>query len=1145
MHHVDFAHLHVHSHYSLLDGACTIDALVDRAVELGMGELALTDHGNMFGAIEFYEKCLSKGVKPVLGYEAYLAPGSRHERTRDEAREASYHLTLLAKDYNGYKNLLKLASFAYLEGFYFRPRIDLDLLAQYSANLVCLSGCLSSKLSHLILVEDGSKALAWADQLRSVFGAENFFIELQSNGLEEQDAVNKIALTISADLGIPTVATSDIHYLKREDSLAHDVLLCINTGKLLSDEKRLRFKTDQFHFRSHDEMLETFRFAPEAVARAREVARMCNVEIPQNERHMPRFHLEGRDSVEFFRAKCAEGLQGRLPGADETARQRLAKEMDVIERMGFVDYFLIVWDFVRFAKENHIPVGPGRGSVCGSLVAYTLGITDINPLKFGILFERFLDEQRREMPDIDIDFCQDRRAQVINYVRKRYGSENVAQLSTFGKMLAKAVVRDVGRVLDVPLGKVDSLAKLIPPGTTLWEALEREPELKTRYDTDEQCRQLFDIARKLEGLCRHASTHAAGVVVADRPLIDYVPVYKAGEDVVTQFAMNDLVKVGLLKMDFLGLRTLTIIDLAVRLIKENRSEDVAIGDVQTDDPKTYSMLSRGESAGVFQCESGGFRDLLQRMKPDKFTDLIALVALYRPGPLQGGMVDDYVKRKHGLAPVTYPHPRLEPILRETHGIMVYQDQVMLILNEMGGIPMSNAYKLIKAISKKRNDQIEQARQSFIEGALANGVDNDIAESVFDLITYFGGYGFNKSHSTAYAFISYQTAYLKANYPTEYMAALMTCEMGNTDKVAHYIEECKRMDIDVLPPDVNESNEPFTVVDGRIRFGLGAVKNVGSKAIESIIAARASGDRFTSLFDFAARVDLRATNRAVIDSLIKCGAFDYLGARRSQLASVLDSALKMGVSIQRDRRQGQQGLFDVLDNSDPATDTATQLPDIDEWPEGILLAHEKEMLGLYVSSHPMVRYKDLLEGFASAHSNTLATLEDGAEVVLGGVISKVRYTFTKNGRSVGEKMALFKLEDLHGEVDAVIFPSDFEKYHVLIKDDQIVFLKGRVDQRREEPSIKVYEIIPAERVRQEWTSEVTVRLDSSGLTDHVMERLKEIVGRHQGACLLRLDIQSHNSTHWLIEAGVQCLVDPSEAFVCEVEQLLGSGHLSFN
>ncbi|MEX0712876.1 MAG: DNA polymerase III subunit alpha, partial [Pirellulales bacterium] len=938
-----FVHLHCHSHYSLLDGASPIEGLVERAKAQGMNALALTDHGNLYGALAFYQQAKAAGINPILGYEAYMAPGSRLNKEAGNMQEASYHLTLLARNRTGFQNLIQLASAAFLEGFYRKPRIDKELLEAHHEGLICLSGCVSGEFSRALLrgraaeadLEEAEKIAAWFARL---FG-EHYFIEIQNNGLEIQRQALTKAVEVARRMGLPLVATSDAHYVNREDAEAQDVLLCINTGKYRTDVNRLRMEGDQFYLRSPGEMYAAFPGLEEAVAQSQRIADLVDIELELDKRHFPTFKVpEGKSAHDYLRELCLEGLRRRYAEDPEMCRdgqlatvvmERLDRELEVINTLGFPNYFLIVWDFVRFAGEQGIPA-TARGSGVGSLVSFALGLSHVCPLKYDLLFERFLDPSRLEAPDIDIDFCKERRGEVIQYVKDKYGEANVAQIGTFGTLAARAAIRDVGRALGLPIPRVDAVVAMVPEtlGITLSEALQASEDLKQSYDSDGEVRELLDLAMKIEGLARNVGTHAAAVVIADRPLTEYVPLQRVQgkEEVITQWAMGDVERAGLLKMDFLGLRNLTVLSKAVELIEQSTGRRIDPYRFPTDDAATFGLLCRGETKGIFQLESGGIRDLLQRMKPDHFRDIIATNALYRPGPLEGGMVDDYIQVKHGRKQAEYKHPVMKEVLAETHGVMVYQEQVMRILNALGGIELSDAYSCIKAISKKKLATIAKFRQEFIAGAVAKGLSKREAGELFGMIEKFAGYGFNKSHSTAYALIAYMTAYLKAHYPVEFMAALLSGDIPGRnfkkkDSLVEHLEDCRRMNMDVRPPDVNKGQGDFTVCDGKIHFGLAAIKGCGWPAALAISAERRKRGPFRDLFDFCERIDPAVAGRATIEALIKAGAFDSFGARRSQWMSVLERALQSGASASADRKSGQRGLFEEVEDDAAALASA--------------------------------------------------------------------------------------------------------------------------------------------------------------------------------------------------------------------------------
>ena len=1141
----DFVHLHVHTHYSLLDGACRLEELFASAARLGMSAVAITDHGNMFGCIEFYEGALKAGLKPIVGYEAYVAPGSRFDREARRGEPAAHHLTLLARNLKGYHNLIRLASAAYLEGFYYRPRIDKELLAQHSEGLVALTGCLSGELSQRILADDYEGARRALRRWLDIFGRENVFVELQDTGIPEQRKAVRGLVSLAREVEVPVVATNDVHYLRPEDAQAHDILLCINTGKFVDDPDRLRFATTEYYFKSPQEMAQTFREIPEAVTNTRLVAERCALELFFDKKHLPQIQAsQTMTNAAYLRQLCERGAAERYGELSPEVRDRLERELGVIERKGYASYFLIVADYVNYARRRGIPVGPGRGSAAASLVAYCLGITNVDPLRYDLMMEIFLDEERRELPDIDVDFCQDGREEVIDYVRRTYGEDKVAQIITFGTMKARAVVRDVARALRVPFEEADRLAKRIPAtlGITLKEALQQDAELRQRYQTDDTVHRLFEVAFRLEGLARHASTHAAGVVIADKPLVEYAPLYQYNESVATQYAMESLERIGLFKFDFLGLRTLTTLRRAVEMIEARRGERVDLDRLDMADRATYEMLSRGEAVGVFQMESSGFRDLLEKMKPDRFEDLIALNALYRPGPLKAGVVDKFVARKHGREQPTYEHPLLEEILGETYGVIAYQGQVMRIVNRLGDVDLAEAYTLTKAISKKHEEVINACHDDFLKGALAKGISRASAERIFEHILYFGGYGFKKCHSTCYALIAYQTAYLKAHYPAEFMAALMTYEMADTDKLTQYLSEARRMGLRVLPPDINESDRDFTVVaEDTIRFGLQAVKGVGGKAAEAILAARGEAGPFRSLHQFCEVVDHRQVHRPVVESLIKCGAFDSLGARRAQLLAVVESAVRAGERRQAERRLGQMSIFDQLAPEGGFAEPA-RLPEVPEFPEPKLLALEKETLGFYLSSHPLTQYEHLLERFATATAEALVGRPPRERVVVGGMVTKVTRLTIRNGANKGKPMARLLMEDLTGSLEAVVFPRLYESHRSLFEKDAILFLDGLTDVGRDLPCIKVNSIVPVTQAESQLAGHILINLDCVGLQEETLQRLKALLEQHPGRCPVVLRLIGHDRRVTTVRVGPRLRVAWGEGLARELRDLVGPEHV---
>lgn len=1152
-----FVHLHCHSHYSLLDGASRIPELVARTKELGMNALALTDHGNLYGAIEFFRECQAAGVNPIVGYEAYVAPGKRNEREARRRGEAGFHLTLLARNHTGFRNLLKMASAAYLEGYHYVPRIDKELLEAHSDGLICLSGCASSEFSEFILKDQMDEATRLAEWFAGVFG-KHFYVEIQNNGLDIQRLCAEGAIRIADRLGLPLVATCDAHYLCQGDSAAHDVLLCINTGKTRNDENRMRYGSDQFYVRAPEEMYRLFPDQEAAVRRSQEIADGCAIELDFKKRHFPVFTPPaGKTAEQHLRELCEAGLRERYGDAPaQAAVDRLEHELKIICRMGFASYFLIVADFVRFAVENGIPAG-ARGSACGAVVSYVLRLSHVDPLEYDLLFERFLDPNRSEAPDIDIDFCQDRREEVIAYVRRKYGEASVAQIATFGTMAARAAIRDVGRVLDVPLFRVDEIAKMVPQtlGITLDDALKQSTDLKQQYDADAQVRELIDIARKLEGTNRNSGTHAAGVVIADGPLTDHVPlqrVVRKGEDgsskkdeavITTQWVMGDLEKVGLLKMDFLGLRTLTLLDNAARLIEKTRGERIDLFNLPMNDPETYALLQRGEAKGVFQLESDGIRELLKRLRPDNIRDLIACNALYRPGPLGGGMVDAYVNRKHGRERADYPHPVMEEILGETYGVMVYQEQIMRILNRLGGIELSSAYACIKAISKKKQDVIDQRRAEFIQGAQERGVDRATAEDIFAKIVFFGGYGFNKSHSAAYALVGYQTAYLKAHYRPEFMAALLSSEIedGNKrDVMVQHIDDARRLGVAVLPPSVNASDAQFTVNDQmEIVFGLTAIKGVGRQAAESIVRARTEEGPFRDVFDLCERVDQRLVSRTVLEKLVKAGALDCFEAHRAQLMAILPRALQAAADRQHDQRLGQRNLFETFGGNGTAAAAPEALPDVPVWPDAEKLRYEKEVLDFYLSSHPLADSDKQLRRYATHTAAELRQLPADTEVTLGGMLTQVRLMNTKKARNGNSRYLRCKVEDFTGSVECVMWPDDFARNKDEVLEDRVCVVKGTVERTREEPGLVLTRILGLEQARQEMATGLWL-LMRLGREPADIDRLALVLRRSPGHCPVFLAVRDGENKQAVLRLGRDYCVNPSAYEHDELESLLGEG-----
>ena len=1155
MEHAGFVHLHLHSQYSLLDGANKLGDLVQRAKEYKMPALAVTDHGNMFGALEFYLKARDAGIKPIIGCETYVAPGSRFDKGNARgSSEASYHLVLLCQNLTGYRNLCHLISAAYREGFYYKPRVDWELLRERNEGLIALTACLGGEIPSLITMGKAEEAAHRAREMAEVFDEGRFFLELQENFLPEQEPVNKGLIEIARTHDLPLVATNDCHYLTREDAYAHEVLLCIQTGKTMDDPGRMRFSNNEFYVKTPEEMKELFRAHPDAIRNTVEIAERCNLELDLKTYHFPQYEKPAEKTLDEVLVEMArEGLDRRLADIrkvrdfssedDERYRDRLEKELDCVKQMGFPGYFLIVSDFINWAKDHDIPVGPGRGSAAGSLVAYAIRITDIDPMPYNLLFERFLNPERISMPDIDVDFCIYGRERVIDYVREKYGAANVAQIITFGTMQAKGVIRDVGRALGMSFAETDKVAKLIPGvlNITLKEAMQQEPKLKELSEKDPRGKELIKIALCLEGLTRHASTHAAGVVVTPKALPEYLPLYtdpKSGGQV-TQFAMSYVEKIGLVKFDFLGLKTLTVIDNAVRLIHEGKNPGFDLRLVTDDDPQTYELLARGETTGVFQLESSGMKELLIKLKPNCFEDVIAICALYRPGPLGSGMVDDFILRKHGKKAITYDFPQLEPILKDTYGVIVYQEQVMLIAQVLARYSLGGADLLRRAMGKKKAEEMAKQKEIFLKGAKENKLDLKKAEGVFDLMEKFAAYGFNKSHSAAYALVAYHTAYLKAHYPVEFMAALLTEDMENTDKVIKNIAEVRSMGIEVLPPDINASDRSFTVHDKSIRFGLGAVKGVGAAALESILEVRKEGP-YATLHDFCERVDLRKVNKKVVEALIKCGAFDSLQGRRAQFMAVIEEAMEVGQKMQREKAAGQESLFGTEEIISHNGNGYGQLPQMDEWPENILLGFEKEALGFYITGHPLARHAEAIRRFATCDTSGLSERADKEEVKVCGIVAGLKELTTKKG----DRMAFVTLEDLTGFVEMVVFPEPYMASIELLKSEEPLLVSGTLDVGEETVKLMANEVLALREVQERLTRRVHFRLTTPGLDETQLRALRSVMERHRGNCeaLLHLVIPNRSETVLALPEGLR--VAASDEIMDDTQKLFGYNVVTF-
>jgi DNA polymerase-3 subunit alpha len=1139
----NFVHLHVHTQYSLLDGAIRFDELFKRSIELDMKTVAITDHGTMFGCIEFYEKALKSNIKPIIGCECYVAPRSLSDKTPLDHKGIS-HLILLAESNEGYRNLCKLVSTARIAGFYHKPRIDKALLHNHSRGLIGLSACLHGEIPRMITAGDMKKADDAARQYCQILGDGNFYLEVQNNGIDIQEKVNQALFDMSQRLSIPLVATNDCHYLNREDVKAHDVLLCIQTGKTVQMTNRLKFGTTQLYYKSKPEMFAYFKDHPAAIANTVSIADRCHVDFDFKTYHFPQFETPaGQDESDLFEKKVRQGyrqiisrLKQQRPDMDVAVYdQRIDYEIKLIKEMGFSGYFLIVADFIQYAKEHHIPVGPGRGSAAGSLVAYALGITNLDPIKYGLIFERFLNPARKSMPDIDVDFCINGRERVFKYVVEKYGGgERVAQIITFGKLKTRAVIRDVGRALDIPLHEVDSIAKMVPDvlNISLDEALRQEPRLRELTEKKPDIAELIQISRILEGLPRHASTHAAGVVIGDKPLVEYLPLYTGKKDeVVTQFDMKIVEKIGLVKFDFLGLRNLTVIANTLSLIHLQGKEPPDMDHINDDDPATYALLCSGDTTGVFQLESAGMKDLLTRLRPEFFDDVIALVALYRPGPLDSGMVTDFVQRKHGRKEVNYLVPELEPILKETYGVIVYQEQVMKIAGDLANYSMSEADDLRKAMGKKIAAIMAKHQERFVNGAEENGIPHDKAVEIFGLISKFGGYGFNKSHSAAYALIAYQTAYLKAHFPVEFMAALLTSEMHSSDGVVKYISECKSHHISILPPDINESRKEFVVSGSDIRFGLAAVKNVGEGAIESILEYRDERP-FSSIFDFCERVDLRKVNKRVLESLIKSGAFDTLGLKRSQLFAGLEDILEYGQRVQREKTDPQMGLFGT--GTDQPAINLPSLPEIGEWDERQLLAFEKESLGFYITGHPLNRFNDIIEKYTTADAISLQEMPDNSGVRLAGIIRNTKVITTKRG----DLMAFATMEDMNGSFEMTVFPNLYASTSHLLEVDTAILVDGQIQKDENSINLLSNHIVPIQKAEENWTVSIHIKLDITTTNREQLETLHGVLKKHPGACQAHIHIQDPEKTEAVIALPEYLQLQPRASLRKEVNACLG-------
>jgi len=1177
----EFVHLHLHTEFSLLDGACRIDELLDQVVAHEMPAVAVTEHGNMFSAVVFHDHARARGVKPILGCEVYVAPGSR--LAKNTGGGEYNHLVLLAETREGWHNLIKLVSAGYTEGFHYKPRIDKEILEKHAKGLIGLSSCLKGEIPSEICADRMEKARGAAGMFRDIFGRENFFLELQYHGIEEQKTTNRGIVPIANDLGLGLVASNDVHYLEQGDHVPHDILLCIGTGKTVNDAKRLRYHGDQFFLKTPEEMARLFGEFPDALANTMRIADRCNVDLSGTENHLPDFQVpEGFTLDEYFEHEVRNGFRSRLVRLRERQAAgslrhtiedyegRLAYEIDMIKRMRYPGYFLIVWDFIRYAREQGIPVGPGRGSAAGSLVAYCLGITDVDPLEYDLIFERFLNPERVSLPDIDIDFCERRRGEVIEYVTRKYGRENVAQIITFGTMKAKAAVRDVARALDIPLSDANKVAKLIPAALdmTIDKAVTENPALKDLEQNDPRVKELLTVARRLEGMTRHASTHAAGVVIAPAAITEFAPLYKGGRDeIVTQWAMKEVERMGLLKMDFLGLSTLTLIHDALEEIERTTGQRLDIDTVPLDDEKTYQLFGDGQTYGIFQFESSGMRDILRRAKPQRLDDLIALNALYRPGPLRSGMVDDFIARKQGTKEIKYELAQLEPILGDTYGVIAYQEQVMRIAASLASFSLGQSDLLRKAMGKKNPAVMQAQRQKFMDGATRNGINEKKATRIFDLMEHFAGYGFNKSHSTAYAYLAYQTAYLKANYPWHFAAALLTIESQNTDKLALYLGECRDRGIPVLPPDINESELRFTVTADGVRFGLTAIKNVGEGAILSILEHRRAAGRIRSLHELCEGVDLRLVNKRVLESLGKAGALDSaapastpplpLRVLRARLIAATDPAVEHGNRAQRDRDLGQADLFGGGEGVTSAATVHVPLPEVAPWTEMEQLAAEKEALGLFWTGHPIDSYADDLREFGA---RTIADVQAGEtadgggdaasrpparggdEISVGGIVSAVRPLKTRKG----DRMAVFMLEDRHGSVEVIVFPETFGKSAALVENGTLVVVRGKLERDEEELRLLASEIVSIGTVRERLARELSITLPVPPHGRTTFEALFDLFDQFRGDKPVTVQLEIRNGDRPMrvhAQISSQIRVRPSPVFIAEVQKLCGEGSVA--
>ncbi|MBI83618.1 MAG: DNA polymerase III subunit alpha [Planctomycetaceae bacterium] len=1134
----DFVHLRTHSHYSLLSAPCRIEDLVAAAASDGQRALALTDSGNLFGAIEFYKACCAADIKPILGLSAYCATHSRLNPSGPD--NPTHHIGLLAATNEGWDNLKHLSSIAFKDGFHYRPRIDRDLLSQYSKGLIGLAGGPQSEIGQSLLARQKDEASNKVKEFAEILGRDNFYLELMAHDTDHQRQINAGMVEMHETLGLPIAATNNAHYLEADDWIAQDILLCIRNGRTVNDPNRFRASSRDMYLKTQKRMIEDFADHPDAIAQTSLVAERCHVDIDFNTYHLPLFETGSKETPEqMFDRLVEEGARLRYGKVTPKIRSRLDYETEIIKKLNFVSYFLITWDFLRHARIEGIPVGPGRGSAAGSIVAYCLKITDLDPIRYNLIFERFLNAERITMPDIDIDFCGERRDEVIDYVRNKYGEDNVSQIITFGTMASRGVLRDVGRVLETPLGDIDKIAKKVPqgPGASLKNALEEDRELQSIRDESPENARLFKLALKLEGLARHSSVHAAGVVIADKPLTEYVPLARNGDDITTQWQMNELEEVGLLKVDFLGLKTLTILAETTHLIAQTNGTEIDLEHLDLDDTPTYTLISQADTLGVFQLESSGMRDLLQRLRPDNFEDIIAVLALYRPGPLKSGMVDMFVRRKHKEEEVSYPDDSLKDILEQSYGVIVYQEQVMRTANVLAGFSMNEADSLRKAMGKKKPEVMAEFRDKFIEGATAKGRNPDDARKIFETVEHFAGYGFNRSHSAAYALLTYRTAWLKTHYQVEFMAANLTTESSNSDKIKEFVEEARGREIAVRPPDVNKSHGFFNVEDGGVRYGLMAIKGVGSRAAELVTTEREKNGPYASFEDFSERLDPSLVNKTAMEALVRSGAFDNISLSRRDAFESIDRTLRAAGQAREDKRKGQGTLF-------APPDEETQAPaKPNEWSEADRLTHEKEALGFYLSGHPFEKRGRFFSRLAGARSTDIPGLKHGAEVRLAGMISSIKIANIRSGRNIGQKMARFRLEDLDGATEVTCFARQYQKVKDRLIDDSIAFISGTVDGRSETPTILIEDIQTVQDVVHSCVHGIVISLDEKAIQSNTLDRLMATAKKHSGEHRLMFDIADGQGSY-KIRADHSFSVHVTDDLLDELAALVGPERLSF-